>query len=918
MYLTPRFLVYSCFIFLSIFACIDDLFGQNGGKIAGTVKDEAGSTLPGVQVFIESTTRGTVTDIDGFYNIINVPAGKYTLIFKYVGFAEVKVSDVQIIIDRTTEINVKMKEATIEGEEVTIVAERPIVQKDRTTTTAFVSQEEIESLPVNSVSEVIDLQAGVVDGHFRGGATNEVTYIVNGVPINNPYTNSASFEVEQNMIANLEVITGVFNAEYGQATSGVVNIETKGPPREWSANFLGFARAIASTREMDYLTRNAGPGTSLSVNDFSYERASFLETGQVPNRQEVNLNIGGPIVSDKLGFNASFRLVDDQGRFIGRDLFQPSDLSDGILTRPNDPESWIIESTGSGDFVSLSHGRRWSANTSISWFPNSKFKLDYNFFYQNADFTGFSHSRKYVPAGVPTDYTQNMTHILSGRYTINKNTFVNLSYSYQWDKYDRYLYDEPLSDQLVPRIYNQQTGAFTFLMGGNDLGVSDQLTQSHNFIASITSQVNRYHQVKAGVQLRQYDLSNDNFDLIDVTSADSRTGFDVEPARVGDWRRRILNVRPYEFSAYIQDKIELNDMIINAGVRFDMFDPSYRVPIDWAQAGSPNIINAEGNEISNRTDASVKWQISPRVGVAFPISSEGVLRFSYGLFFQVPNYASIYSNPDFLVNQLSETTSYGNPDINPQSTSTFEIGLQQALSSDLGLELTIFTKEVRDLLATEILRDVESTNFSVRSVNRDYGTIRGFTLSLFQRSKGSLNWNIDYTLQFADGSFALSGDLFERVQAGLDETTTLARLDWDRRHVVNNRINWRPTNKWDITFINRLRSGRPYTTERGFVQSLVRNNANRPTIITTDLRLYYSLVKKKNQNVQLFLQAENLFDSLIQEAVYSDSGTATETPTLERNRNVDIQGLNTLEDWFWQQWMFGEPRMVALGISVRL
>lgn len=247
-------------------------FGTKG-KIAGTVIDESGETLIGVQVYIDGTTKGTLTDVDGKYTIINLDPGTYTVVFSYIGFATTRVEKVQVIVDKTTEVNVTLREEVIEGQEIVVTAERPIVEKDRTTTTSYISSEQLEALPLVSINEAINQTAGVVDGHFRGGRTGEVSYLVNGVPINNAFNNGASFDVEQNMVSSLEVISGVFNAEYGQALSGVVNIVTKGVSPEWSGNFLGYVGRIVSGRELEFVTRNTDQKLFLSADDFSNENS---------------------------------------------------------------------------------------------------------------------------------------------------------------------------------------------------------------------------------------------------------------------------------------------------------------------------------------------------------------------------------------------------------------------------------------------------------------------------------------------------------------------------------------------------------------------------------------------------------------------------------------------------------------------
>jgi outer membrane receptor for ferrienterochelin and colicin len=889
------------------------------GKITGFITDSSGESLPGVQIILEGSTRGTISELDGFYQILNLDPGFYTLVFKYIGFSDIRISDIEVLPDKTTEISVVMRESVIEGQEITVVAERPLIQRDRTTTTATVNERQISNLPVVSLAQIVNLQAGVVDGHFRGGRRNEVSYMVNGVPINNPYNNTAGFEVEQNMVSSLEVISGVFNAEYGQAMSGVVNITTRGIPDKWTVNTLGYVRSFATTKSMEFLERTSGPGNDLSYSDFRSRNVSYMEAADPINLLDGQVTIGGPLLKDKLGFRITGRYVRDKGHFIGRDLFLPGDQSryinnppPGGYTDPSNPQQdWIIASNGSGDFLSMSDGERMSANTALVYDASSRLKLDYNLFYQGGSYTGYNHARKYAPGGRNSDLFTNMTHILGARYTVNNVTFVNLSYSYQHNKYDSRLYDSPYDTRYVSPETANRVGAFAFAVSGNDLYMVDNLTTSQTIVGNITSQVNRSNQVKAGFQFRRHTLDNLVFD-IDVNQA---TGL-AAPASE-NWRRTKLNATPFEFSAYIQDKIEIQDLIINAGIRMDYFEPDFEVPVDWDQANRLYITDPSNpaDSLYNRKEAKSKFQMSPRIGIAFPISSTGVIRFSYGLFFQIPELSQIYSNPNYVVNEYSSSTRYGNADINPQTTSTFEIGLQQGLTDDLGMEITMFTRDVRNLIGDRINFDVGTTNYVVRYINRDYGTVRGFTFSLFQRPRGPLSWNVDYTLQFADGSSAISGDAFQRVEAGLEETLSLTRLDWDRRHSLNATVTYSPIPGFNMTMVNRLNSGNPYTTVRNFVASYIRNNKDRPYFYMADLRMYYkpSFIK---QNMSLLVQVENLFDVIPEYGIYADSGNAYETIEKERNRGSILQGLNTLDDFFYRQDFLGSPRRISIGLNL--
>ena len=183
------------------------------GKIAGRVVDAlTGDPLPGVNVVIDGTTQGTATDLNGEYNIIRVRPGTYAVRASFIGFSSQVRTDVKVEIDQTTRVDFEMAEEVFEGEEIVVTAERGIVQMDRTTTTAVMDASQLEALPVTGIGDAINLQAGVVDGRFRGGRSGEVAYLVNGVPINNAFNNQAAFEVEQNMVSSLQVISGVFNA----------------------------------------------------------------------------------------------------------------------------------------------------------------------------------------------------------------------------------------------------------------------------------------------------------------------------------------------------------------------------------------------------------------------------------------------------------------------------------------------------------------------------------------------------------------------------------------------------------------------------------------------------------------------------------------------------------------------------------
>lgn len=246
-------------------------FGQTG-KITGQVIDAAtGEELPSVNVVIAGTTQGATTDDEGFYTIINVRPGLYDVQASFIGFTPQTMTDVRVNIDLTSEVNFALREETVGLQEVTVMAERPIVQRDVSANVANFNAEEIENMPVAGVSEVIDLQAGIEPGmRIRGGTLDEVGFYIDGMatPIGRdqtPFTN-----VSFTSISEVQVQTGGFNAEYGDLRSGLVNVVTKDSPR--------------SRYTADAMIRYSSPSRKFFGNPddpMSYGNRQFLDMGDV-------------------------------------------------------------------------------------------------------------------------------------------------------------------------------------------------------------------------------------------------------------------------------------------------------------------------------------------------------------------------------------------------------------------------------------------------------------------------------------------------------------------------------------------------------------------------------------------------------------------------------------------------------------
>ncbi len=125
------------------------------------------------------------------------------------------------------------------------------MRADLTSSQAVVDAEQIRELPVENFQRVLTLQAGVVVGaggdiHIRGGRTSEIAYTIDGLSINDPFFNTLGMQIARNAIQEMTVVSGTFNAEYGNAMSGVVNIVTKEGGQKYTGELLVYTGDFVS------------------------------------------------------------------------------------------------------------------------------------------------------------------------------------------------------------------------------------------------------------------------------------------------------------------------------------------------------------------------------------------------------------------------------------------------------------------------------------------------------------------------------------------------------------------------------------------------------------------------------------------------------------------------------------------------
>jgi len=984
--LTPKRQVY---LWLSIVLVSQISLAGTTGKLAGKVTSkDTGEPLIGANVMINGTPLGAATDLTGNYYILQIPPGSHSVRFSMIGYQTMVFNDVRIKVDLTTTIDGAMATSAVGMEEVIVQAERAMIQTDVTYSQSNISGDEVDMLPVEEFEDVLALQAGVVvsggEIHVRGGRGGEISYMIDGISVTDPYNSGMAVEIENNAIQELQFISGTFNAEYGQAMSGIVNIITKdGDYSRFSGNLSASGGTFISNGKIVDVETISGMN---SVNIFPQ-----LNSFNLGNISDLKFNIDGPILPGKISFFASGRFKKHDGHLYGQRIFHPNSfvwvdslndyrvnesvgLGNGFVPSADDSLDFFIDSLRDAnvfDWVPMNWSEQVSGQVKMSWRVTPYIKMTYNRLYSDTKSQNYSHAFRWNPEGRSHSFNTRTGDLIRMDLSLNQSTFASAMYSRAINHYRSHLSPDPDFFELIvddyketgystntldssiyyvdPKIFNYASGN-NFYVSGQDMDVYSRKSNVNTYKAEITSQVNSKHQVKVGAEVRKTEIS-----LVDLTvQLNSNTDFNplylnplISPMHDTFGKGR----NPIEISGYIQDKLESDEMVVNIGLRFDHFDPKWKVlndsedpnylsplkPINtWFDTNGDGAIsisemvdsNLKGDQDRLNTNANgdpwfrtvdPKTQISPRFALAFPITESGYMHFSYGHFFQNPSFSYIYDNPEFEVPAASGIGStMGNADMEPQRTTQYEVGFSQQIGRDIGIEITGYFKDIRNLNSSEIKKSFIAGDRYGLFVNKDHANSRGITIAISKRSLQNFSGNLDYTYSITEGNASDPTAAFYDEQSNIEPEKMLVPLDWDQRHTINGTMTYHPTNVSGLSFVFNYGSGFPYTTQFADTRTAFENNALKPATYNMDMRGYYNFVLFKDFMVSTHINIYNLFDTRNELTVYNDTGRSTYS--LVPNYTPQFSGpqLNSLDQYLVRPNYYSTPRQIKIGVSVSI
>jgi len=879
-----------------------------------------------------------------------------------IGYSDYIINDLQVNTDLTTGLTIPMKVSAIKGAEVIITADENKINKNLTSTTAIITSETIDKLPITEVSDIIGIQAGFVDGHLRGGRSGEIAYWVDGIPMTDQYDGNSAVDVSKDMVQEMQLISGAFNAEYGQAMSGVLNIVTKEGTDDFGGSFDLYSG--------DFLTQNS----SIFMNSDSFSPLTTNNMamnlhGKVFKNLYYYLNVRniyyqGIYEGQRIYNPESYGVVmnDDSGdeifHIIGSDYYLDSifniqtmesrlmDVSDDELVSDMYDSLMSAHTNPLGDraYVPMDWNQKKYIQINAIWKISNKTKLKGAIISDNVEYQDYDRMYRYNPDGNLTRHRVGLTALLQLKQILNDNSFLTLGLTRFNKEYSHSTFD---NNQLyVHDRLDDLIDGYSFYVGGSNNSQFERNTDTKTLKLDYTNQINLENMIKIGMEVRSHSIFYQDIYLQPPTSMTNidpiyESPYLISPQILDDSTiyHSEYNFAPIEYSVYGQNTVELDELIMNIGLRLDYFNSNGRVLSDPSDPSIYNPIKPEnryhddndnGIQDEGELDVSIlerlsywydspspKMMISPRFGASFPFSDEGVVHFSYGHFFQIPRFELLYHNSDFDLNQGTGNVGIiGNADLDPEKTVSYELGFKYQLNESSTLDATFYCRDIRNLTGT---RTEEISIFGGASTyskyeNSDFAFVKGVVLSVNYFNLKGLSLNMNYTLQQAKGTASSPSQAWSASQGGGLAETYMVPLDWDQLHTLSAVLSYAKPN-YGMSLISRIGSGLPYTpTSSTNISMLVQNSEQKPFTSTFDIKSYYNF-KFGGNTAQVYVNISNLFNRLNQVGIYNDSGVADYT-TYESDAANQNTGeyVNSITDWFNNETFYSNPRRVEVGM----
>ncbi len=774
---------YILILFLILFSS-QSYSQEKTGSIYGKVTDSTGIPLDGVNFKLKGTYLGAVSDHNGEYKIENVSEASYTMEVSSEGYKTIEYTNVNVKAEENKEFNITLKSSSFSvDQEIEVVGDRPLMDIEQTSSSHIITSDDINKSIVTNVTDIITQQAGVVKDnneiYIRGGRNYENSYLIDGVSVQDPLSGTGyGLQLSANSLEEVEVITGGYNAEYGQATSGVINIRTK------EGKYNEYNLFVSYKRDNFGVNKNSG--------------SSF-------NTDILEMNIGGPEPISKYLFQTLKIKPPGEITLFGSFFMG---LSDGFFVNNGGYKAnKVVSSTFGGTNIfggtySPRQDNSWYWLGKLAWRLNPTMKLGYSYtqsvainqysstLQTNLEYVeptpGYQYEFQYILDNANTYTSKNFFQTIFWTHTTSPKTYyeVKLNKFYttlrgdanglNWDQYT-----EPLDLIRPPFQYfyidSNRTGIIPgdgFFDVGNPYIWHDHFVDEYSVKVDYSHNFTTKSKFKAGVESAFQEMQ-----LIDI----------YEPwIKPFGLNNDVYQVYPAYGDMYAQENLTFKGMILNFGLRLDYWLPGKYVDDavkDTNVVTIPKQIRqAYEDDSYNIFGRNVKLNLSPRIGISHPITNNQTLFFSYGHFSKRPKPQFVYAklNP-----QTAKSTfqKFGNPNLKPETTVAYELGIRNQFTSNDVLTVTAYYRNIYDYVATKSIlinsgRLIGKT--FITYFNQDYARSRGVEFEYQKRLGNWFNGRFNFTYSVATGKANSSDQGYLVATTGAAETISELYLSWDK------------------------------------------------------------------------------------------------------------------------------------------
>lgn len=963
MYVTRRGAWCSGFLVAVLMLFAGSAAAQTTGKIEGRVTDaQTGQPLVGAQVSVVGTNLGNLTNEDGYYFVNNVPAGLHNIQAQYIGYRPTTVTETRVLANQTMTVDFPMSTEAIALEAITVSGEsNPLVPRDKTVSSAVVTGDVVDDLPIDDVRDAVTLQPGVVETGdaqgvvIRGGRPGEASVYIDGVLVRSFNTGGQGrINIGTNSVEEVNLLLGGFGAEYGSANSGIINYVTKGGGLDYSGGL------------------------------------TFMTDQMMPNDQRwgwtrLEASFGGPIVTDLASFHVGLTAEGKEDAApdfldiaaadsipVQQIYFEPTGtttLDDGTVVANWEPIADL------GNRQPYHNQDEYTLNGTVRVNPTPTTRLSFGAVLSRNQGQSFASNNQFLPQAIPVFinksqlFRASVDQVLYQSAERQANLRVNLAYGsdvlksgqradttllgtspndadfwgFKFDDYELFFDGDVTYEKYAARLDSINAGLatkpltvvetigltpaqaepiFGFQDGADNpygvlgyhngrglSGYGESNEQTLSFDADLDFQATRVHRIGAGVELYKKEVTN------------------LSIGTISTFFHNVYKVEPLIGAVWVKDRMDIGEMVLDVGLRYDFFDSDAEYPVipglvlpftpdaDRIDELCGTPVDATGLCLPKFMAQEMISTLSPRLGVAFPISDATNFRLSYGHFFQLPAFQNLFSGIATDLSNSNTNSAYGRP-IDAQKAVQFEAGISHLFNPETVLDVTAYNKDKLSDAAYRIAlipwpRSRGGSSEGRVLTNLDFGNAKGVDVRLTRRVADYFTAIVGYSLLYARGtgsdpnSYISSFGRFQDPVTGaaLSPAQALQYTDFDQRHKLTGSLTanfdsdvadgtgWNPVlRNMDIAVTARAGSGLPYTRSStpgalgtgatGARYTELINSSRLPWNFVSDARLTKGF-EVGGSSLAAFIDVQNLLDTKSTLDVFGYTGSPTDPGDLE-------------------------------------